>query len=336
MNISCGLLVHNEMGSASGGRCMPVSICPRCQHVNPEYASYCFYDGSALHANQNAVVLRLPSEFVFPSGRRCGTFDELAQGCQEEWTAARDLLMRGGFEQFFRAGGRADLVRAAADAKAQANPDISLTTFLNALPGTRTQTPKLDLNPRRILLGNLLVGETKTVPLTITNQAHGLLQGTVCVTEGQDWLSLSETGPVHEIEISTIREQVVKLTIKTKGHRGGADVWGAADRRHQWRRRRGAVAHGPRRAAVHESAVSRGAHAARSGGQDAASGEGGGADSGERRGAALVRAQRLDVSGARDADQGGRRGAAVFRGDGRFETAAGAPVADGIPLHLQI
>ena len=86
---------------------MPVAICPRCKHSNPDYASYCFYDGSALHANQSAIVHHLPSEFVFPSGRRCKTFDELAQGCQEEWNAARDLLTRGVFSQFFKACSRA-------------------------------------------------------------------------------------------------------------------------------------------------------------------------------------------------------------------------------------
>ena len=119
-----------------------------------------------LHAHQNSAVFHLPNEFTFPSGRRCKTFDELAQGCQEEWSAARDLLMRGVFAQFFRSCNRADLLRAAADAKAHANPDIGLTTFLTALPGTRTQTPKLDLHPRRITLGTIPVGETKSVPLT--------------------------------------------------------------------------------------------------------------------------------------------------------------------------
>src|ERR1700680_533843 len=125
---------------------MAVSICPRCKHVSPDYAVYCHFDGVLLQANQNAAVHRLPNEFTFPSGRRCKTFDELAQGCQEEWTAARDLLMRGVFAQFFKTCGRADLVRAANDAKAQANSDIALTTFLTSLPGTRTQTPKVDLN----------------------------------------------------------------------------------------------------------------------------------------------------------------------------------------------
>lgn len=205
---------------------MPVSICPRCKHVNPEYAEYCYFDGVVLQARQNAAAQRLPSDFVFPSGRRCETFDDLAQGCQEEWTAARDLLLRGFFAQFFTTCNRIDLVRAANDAKAQTNPDIALTTFLISLPGARTQTPKLDLHPRRILLGNMLVGEAKTVPLTITNQGQGVLQGTVSVSEGQDWLSLSETKPVHEADITTVRDQLLKLTVSAKGVAAG-QIYGA-------------------------------------------------------------------------------------------------------------
>ena len=200
---------------------MPVLICPRCRHVNPEYATYCCFDGVVLQAQQNAAVLRLPKEFAFPSGRRCQTFDELAQGCQEEWTAARDLLMRGVFAQFFRSCNRADLVRAADDAKVQSSPDIALMTFVNALPGERTATPKVDLSPRRILVGSLLVGESKSSSLTITNTGQGMLQGTISVTEGQDWLSLSDTGPVHEVAVEAVREQLVKLRINTKGVAAG-------------------------------------------------------------------------------------------------------------------
>lgn len=200
---------------------MPVSICPRCKHINPEYAVYCHFDGVVLQAQQDAPSLRLPSEYVFPSGRRCRTFDEFAQGCQEEWASARDLLMRGIFAQYFRAANRADLVRAANDAKAMPNPDMGLTTFLNTLPGIRTQTPKLDLTPRRILLGAVLVGETKTAPLTLSNQGQGILQGTVSVAEGQDWLSLSASGPVHELDIVTPREQTITLMANPKGLASG-------------------------------------------------------------------------------------------------------------------
>ena len=100
------------------------------------------------------------------------------------------------------------------------------TTFLISLPGLRTQTPKLDLHPRRILLGNMLVGESKTVPLTITNQGQGVLQGTVSISAGQDWLSLSDGKAVHEADITTMREQVVKVTINAKGVAGGQTYGG--------------------------------------------------------------------------------------------------------------
>ncbi len=200
---------------------MPVSICPRCKHINPEYAAFCHFDGVVLQAQQSASAHRMPSEFVFPSGRRCQTYDDLAQGCQEEWASARDLLLRGAFAQYFHTCKRDDLVRAANDARANPNPDIALTTFLNALPGTRTQTPKLDLHPRRILLGSLAVGEVKTVPLTITNQGQSMLQGTVTVTEGQNWLSLSDAKPLSEIEIAAVHEQIVNLTVNAKGVAAG-------------------------------------------------------------------------------------------------------------------
>src|SRR5688500_3233812 len=108
---------------------MPAVACPRCQHVNPADAAYCYFDGAALHGGQagRQAGATLPQEFYFPSGRRCRTFDELAQGCQEEWAAARDLLRQGIFRQFFTTAGRADLARAAQEAMAQADPDIGLT-----------------------------------------------------------------------------------------------------------------------------------------------------------------------------------------------------------------
>src|SRR5687767_9439002 len=118
---------------------MPANTCPRCHRANPELAAFCYFDGAELRGAQDGSAYRMPREFVFPSGRRCRTYDEFAQGCQEEWAAARDLLQRGTFAQFFGACGRADLVRAAEDARVQDNPDIALTTFLGALPGVRTQ-----------------------------------------------------------------------------------------------------------------------------------------------------------------------------------------------------
>ena len=60
---------------------------------------------------------------------------------RDRFTAARDLLMRGEFVRFFQGCKRDDLVRAANDAKAQANPDIGLTTLLGAADDIRGIKP---------------------------------------------------------------------------------------------------------------------------------------------------------------------------------------------------
>src|SRR5262249_10248887 len=150
------------------------------------------------------------------SGRRCRTYDDFALGCQEEWSAARDLLQQGAFAQFFGSCGRADLVRAAQDARTETNPDIALTTFLASLPGVRTQTPKLDISPRRSLLGTLLAGETRQLPLTVTNVGQGNLQGTASVTDGQDLLSLENGRTTHEVPVSAPRQQHLTLHVNTR------------------------------------------------------------------------------------------------------------------------
>jgi hypothetical protein len=200
---------------------MPVQICHRCQRASPELAAYCYFDGAELRGNQDGSAFRMPGEFVFPSGRTCRTYDELAQACQEEWAAARDLLRRGTFGQFFGSCGRADLVRASEDAGTQENPDIALTTFLAALPGVRTQTPKLDINPRRFLLGHMLAGETRELSLTVLNQGQGTLQGTVAVTEGQSWVRLAAGKTEHEASLNTPRQQALTLRLDTSGLAAG-------------------------------------------------------------------------------------------------------------------
>src|SRR5436190_15026900 len=97
---------------------MPPLVCPRCKNTNPDAASFCYFDGEALRGGQSATAAahRLASEFVFPSGRRCRTYDELAQACQEEWAPARDMLRKGLFQQYFNNAGRQDLARAAQEA----------------------------------------------------------------------------------------------------------------------------------------------------------------------------------------------------------------------------
>jgi hypothetical protein len=195
---------------------MPPLVCPKCKNSNPDIASFCYFDGEALRAGQAAAANRLAHEFVFPSGRKCRTFDELAAGCQEEWAVARDLLRKGIFQQFFTGAGRLDLARAAMEAMRQPDPNIGLANLLGSLPGGRHGGPRLDLNPRRLHLGNVVAGETRQVEVTVSNQGQGVLSGTLTVAEGGEWLRVGGGGN-GQCELKTQREQKVNLQVDTRG-----------------------------------------------------------------------------------------------------------------------
>jgi hypothetical protein len=84
-------------------------VCNRCGSANPAGATHCYFDGAALDDRAAAPAAPaagrpFPTPFVFPSGRACRTFAELARACLDEWDVARDLLRRGFLEQFL--GGR--------------------------------------------------------------------------------------------------------------------------------------------------------------------------------------------------------------------------------------
>jgi hypothetical protein len=205
---------------------MPPLACPRCQRTNPQDAAFCYFDGALLRGagGDGAATPKLPHEFIFPSGRRCRTYDDLAVGCQEEWNAARDLLRQGVFRQYFTSIGRMDLARSAQEAMGQGSPDIGLTQLVGTLPtSVAVQGPKLDLHPRRLLLGSLFAGETRQIQLTVTNQGRGMLQGTVAVTEG-DWLKLG--GGDAQQAVQTAREQQVVLQVDTRGLAAGQTYGG--------------------------------------------------------------------------------------------------------------
>jgi hypothetical protein len=90
-----------------------------------------------------------------------------------------------------------------------------LHSFISSLPGTQAEGPRLDLHPRRIVLGTFLTGETRDVPLTILNQGKGLLHGTLTITTGAAWLSVGE-GNGH-CSLKTAHQQQVTLRVDTRG-----------------------------------------------------------------------------------------------------------------------
>jgi hypothetical protein len=192
--------------------------CSRCQRVNPADAAYCHFDGADLQApGGEGPPGRLPHDFVFPTGRRCRTYTELALALQDEWGTGRELLARGVFRQFLTAAGRLDLAHAAEQAERQADGDIGLSNFLERLPAADLPAPRLDLHPRRFALGPLPVGEQVPIELRVTNQGRGLLHGNVKVMEGGGWIVPISGNGDGPLPIKTTAEQVLRLAVDTRG-----------------------------------------------------------------------------------------------------------------------
>lgn len=193
--------------------------CPRCHRANPPEALFCYFDGVALRQSANGrsgSPALLPREFFFPSGRRCRSFLDLAQACQEEWECARALLLQGAFGQFFASVGRHDLACQSQEALKENDPDRALAVFLAVLPCQTTPVPKLDLSPRRIHLETLQAGERRTVVVRIENRGQGLLQGTLSVVDGGNWLRLADgSGPTCPVRAA--QNQEVVLLVDTGG-----------------------------------------------------------------------------------------------------------------------
>jgi hypothetical protein len=195
---------------------MTVLSCPRCRRANPADAAYCYFDGAGLRSGgDGGPPGRLPHEFVFPSGRRCRSYDELALACQDEWDVARGLLAQGAFRQYFSGTGRLDLARRAEEAAAEPDADQALDAFLAELPAQVSKPPQLDLNPRRIQLGAVRAGDTRSVTVQIQNQGQGLLHGTLTVEDGGSWLTPAD-GEDNAVRLRTSRHQDVVLRIDTR------------------------------------------------------------------------------------------------------------------------
>lgn len=200
---------------------MPPLVCPRCRKTNPGEAQFCYFDGAVLRLGAGMQAGQLPHEFVFPSGRRCRSFDDLVQGCQYEWEDARGMLGKGVFNQYLASIGRMDLARVAQESQAQGgDPDIALHHFLNSLPASQVQGPRLDLTPRRLMLGTLRAGDSRQVRLTVTNQGKGLLQGKLTVSDGAQWLHVEGAGSPGSnghCALKTAHEQQITLRVDTRG-----------------------------------------------------------------------------------------------------------------------
>lgn len=193
-----------------------VQLCPRCSRANPPAAVFCHFDGFVLKQGAAATVGQFSQEFFFPSGRRCRTFDELVQACYYEWEEARNLLADGTFASFLAGNGRADLAKSAREGQANPDRDVALTAFLNALPATAVQGPKLGLSPRKLVVGPVRVGETRSVSVRLVNEGKGLLQGNAHVADGADWLKVVDADTsAGGVAVKAAKDQTITLAADT-------------------------------------------------------------------------------------------------------------------------
>src|SRR5436305_11750906 len=187
-----------------------VQFCSKCSRPNPPEAVYCYHDGFALSGHGGGGPLAAGSQafaspFVFPSGRSCRTFNELALACHEEWKAARDLFKQGYLESFFGSLGRVDLVMTAREAGRFPDADRGLDMLLTVLPADVVEPPRLRVEPQEVSLGVVGDDKDRTVEIRLENQGMRLLHGSV--VSDAPWLALGEEGAVTEKHFQCLHEQ---------------------------------------------------------------------------------------------------------------------------------
>lgn len=202
-----------------------VLTCSKCSRANPAEAVYCYYDGfvlggGAARGGPLAVGAQpFLAPFVFPNGRTCRSFDEMAVACQEEWPAARDLLAQGFLEKFLGGLGRLDLALAAKEAAHFPDPDRGLDQLLGKLPSNVLAEPALRVEPQELNLGALDRSRERAFDLHLDNSGMRLVYGSVNASEG--WLALGEGEGTSEKHFQFTHEQTIPVRIRLDKLRAG-------------------------------------------------------------------------------------------------------------------
>jgi hypothetical protein len=169
-------------------------VCRACSAVNPDMARYCHHDGAALEGAGETGPIAVGARpflapFVFPSGKKCNSFNELTRACETGWEEAREMLSRGFFEAFLAGVGRADLAMAARRSAQESDADRGLDALLAEFPGDRLP-PSLVVGPREINLGKVKRGENRSFAIRVENSGMGLLAGNI--QSEVPWLTLGD------------------------------------------------------------------------------------------------------------------------------------------------
>jgi serine/threonine protein kinase len=130
--------------------------------------------------------------FVFGTGDRARSADELADVCDARWDKAREHLYKGDFARWL--GGslhRHDLSALADDiTRRQLDQDVGLDQFVRALD-PRRQTPTPVVSPASLRLGRLTTNAQKNHTFQIANGAgRGRLKGKLVCDPPVAWLRI--------------------------------------------------------------------------------------------------------------------------------------------------
>lgn len=185
-----------------------LAACPHCQQPVRPNARFCPNCGKKISTARPFVFTR--------SGVRANNLPELVNVIDQHWDEALDYFQRGKLDAWL-----ADLSPEGEKLAAQgqtlrlqySDPSAALESFLRAAAPTRPR-PVLGTNPACLDFDILRRGESKSLPLNLSNLGRGYLHGEV--RPGQDWLKLSPSGfgcqageqQVLEVQASTAALQV--------------------------------------------------------------------------------------------------------------------------------
>lgn len=130
--------------------------------------------------------------FVFRSGVKVRSVDDLADACDAYWDEARGHLYKGDFANWLGSSlHRHDLSALAGDiAKRERDQDVGLDQFVRGMsPGRRLPAPVV--SPARLKLGRMTANAQKDFTFQITNgTGRGRLKGTLASDPPATWLRI--------------------------------------------------------------------------------------------------------------------------------------------------
>jgi hypothetical protein len=198
-----------------------VQTCSRCSRVNPEEASFCYFDGIGLGGRSHAsagVQMDFPKPIRYPSGKTCSNFNELASTILSDWTVSLDMMKKGEFGTFFSGIGRLDLAMVATESAKHPEPVQGLDQFLARLPSQPIPPADLEVDPPTLDLGTLKPGKDIKCSVKIRNKGRRILYGSVSI-EGIPWLSIGEGKPRSRSRFNTFQDAPLPMTVFTNSLR---------------------------------------------------------------------------------------------------------------------